>query len=145
MINYDDNDENLLSFYNIATVNPSSRKDLNLTNQEQIDSDELNNLTTDEQFNLLITLVNTNTGHNNNSLYVYDDEDPEDPLRGRGTNVVRQLIEKEVISSKDDPKLNLFLISSPNFDSQRFLTTVHQDSSIDELVQSLNFLEKKYT
>lgn len=142
MINYDDNDENLLSFYNISTVNPSTRKDLNLTNQEQIDSDELNNLTTDEQFNLLITLVNTNTGHNNNSLYRYDDEDPEDPLRGRGTNVIRQLIQKEVISSKDDPKLNLFLISSPNFDSQRFLTTVHQDSSIDELVQSLNFLER---
>lgn len=142
MINYDDNDENLLLFYNMSSVNPSNRKDLNLSTPDIADTEELNNLSTDEQFTLLSTLINANAGNNNNSHYQYDDEDPEDPLRGRGSNVIKQLVQKQIISSKDDPKLNMFLISSQNFDSQKFLTTVHRDTSIDDLIQSLSFLER---
>lgn len=168
MINYDDNESNLLSFYGIKTLAPTSLNDLNLndisipressqqsagadsqndpqdqdyidTNDLQMDDDKLDKLTIDEQFNLLNKLVKYDKG--SNSKYQYFDDDLEDPLRGSGTNVVKDLISRQVIMSKNDPSINEYLITSREFNSQKFLTTVHKDTSMESLMKYLQFLE----
>lgn len=143
MLDYDDADETLLSFYDIPTLEPTSIGDINVKFQQQFDHDEINTLSTDEQFNLLNEFVHTNAGIiDNTTQYDYNGEDHNDPLTRKPKNVVKDLLDKGIISSIHDPNLNKFLISSQNFDSQQFLSVIHQDSSIDDLNVSLNFLQK---
>lgn len=142
MINYDDSEASLLLYYNIPTISPKTIEDLHITEQEFIDKDEIDSLSVDQQFDLLNGLVNQNAGHNNNQAYDFNDHDLEDPLRKNGPNIVKELINKGVISSVHDKALSRFFISSQSFDSQRFLLNVHQDSSIEDLSASLRYLEK---
>lgn len=137
-----DGKHEILSFYNISTLTPTKREDIRLNENLNTNLDWVEKLSTDEQYKLLGELVNTTSGNGSKTLYNYDSEDCEDPLTGRGTNVVLQLIEQKVIKSKDDPKLNQFLISSQQFDSQKFLSAVHKDSSIEGLFKSSQFLER---
>ncbi|ABN67827.2 predicted protein [Scheffersomyces stipitis CBS 6054] len=73
---------------------------------------------------------------------MYKDGDLEDPLKGRGSNVAKQLISRNIIGGVSDPELKSYLIGSQKFNSQKYLTTVHRDTSIDELTSSLGFLEQ---
>ena len=135
-------DHEILSFYNISTLTPTKREDIRLDENLNTNLDMVEELSADEQYKLLGELVNTTSGSGNKTLYNYDSEDCEDPLKGRGTNVVQQLIQQKVIKSKEDPKLNQFLISSQQFDSHKFLSAVHKDSSIESLFRSSQFLER---
>lgn len=135
MINYDDGEHNLLSFYNIKTLTPQSIDDVNLSNIEPLD--DLESLEVELKFDLLNSLVKYDNGPDN----TYE-EDYEDPLRGHGTNVIKQLIEQQIISSKNDPTINEYIISSRYFNSQKFLTTIHKNTSIDDLTNYLKFLEQ---
>ncbi|CUM68447.1 uncharacterized protein PRCAT00006171001 [Priceomyces carsonii] len=143
MINYDDSNESILSFYNLKTVNPKSTKELNLSEYKNIDSDQLDNLTTDEQFNLLNKLVlEGNSSNPSTHFNESGNDDYEDPLRGKGSNVIKELIKRGMITSSSDPKIDQYLISSKKFDSHKFLTSIHQDTPIEDLTKSLNFLER---
>lgn len=138
MLNYDDSDQSVLAFYDMPTLQPHSLKDLNIPVKEafSIDVDELGKLSSDDQFDMLNELVNVS--HD----YDFAEEDHHDPLSRSNKDVVKDLINKNVIRSPNDPSLKKFLISSQNFDSLMFLSTIHEDSSIDELNYSLQYLEK---
>ncbi|KAK6197995.1 exocyst complex component Sec5-domain-containing protein [Scheffersomyces amazonensis] len=141
----------LLKFYNLETLEPVSKDQLNLTSQEFVDADEILEFSEAEQFSILNRLVNPKAIHhnddsnNNNTINIEDNEDVkngivEDPLRGK--NIIQELIRNQVIKASNDPEVNNYLISSQRFNSLKFLTTVHADSSIEQLAQSLSFLEK---
>lgn len=140
MLNYDDSDATLCGFYGIRTLDPRTSADLQsrgLVNDDDVDlvSPEIN-------FKRLTDIVNDNTGHVSNVEYAFGSEDVEDPFRGRGTNVVEELLRRHIVELPDDPMVKKFLISSQKFDSQVFLTTVHSDSSVEQLMQLLQFLER---
>ena len=137
MINYDDSDPSLAVFYNLKTVNPQSLGDISLAQVDPIEIDDIKDLSTDQKFDLLNKLVQSNKP----SDYEFQDIDSLDPLRGPGTNIIKELIDRQVFSNKNDPGMNQYLISSREFNSQKFLTTVHADSSIDDLISYLSFLE----
>lgn len=147
MLNYDDGETNLLTFYGINTLEPKNLKDINVDSDEkdpeinelELDDSKIDTLNVDEQFNLLNKLVKDDKG--SNYQYQYFDEDLEDPLRGSGTNVVKDLISRQVINSKNDPSINEYLITSREFNSQKFLATVHKDTSMDSLMKYLKYLE----
>lgn len=142
MINYDDSESSLLLYYNIPTLNPKTLDDLHIREQQFVDKDEIDTLSVDQQFDLLNSLVNLNVGHNNNQIYNFNDHDLEDPLRKNSPNIVKDLIGKGIITSVHDKELSRFFISSQSFDSQKFLLSVHQNSSIEELSASLQYLER---
>lgn len=144
MLNFDDSDQSVLAFYNVSTLQPQSLQDLNIPSKESfsIDVDELEKLSTDDQFNMLNDIVNASTHSLDDPNFDFTEEDHHDPLSRSRRNVVQDLLQKNVIKSPNDPYLKKFLISSQNFDSLTFLSTVHEDSTIDELNFSLQYLEK---
>ncbi|EGV62450.1 hypothetical protein CANTEDRAFT_136386 [Yamadazyma tenuis ATCC 10573] len=140
MINYDDGEHNLLSFYGIKTLNPTKVEDINIESTEPVDVDNIKSLDIEDQFDILNKLVKYDNESDNQRRYI--DEDVEDPLRGPNTNVIKDLIAKQVISSKNDPSMNEYLISSRQFNSEKFLSTVHKNTSIDDLTRYLNYLQQ---
>ncbi|ABN67828.2 predicted protein, partial [Scheffersomyces stipitis CBS 6054] len=58
MINYDYSEQDILSFYNLQAVDPTSISHLNLNKEEDIAPEEINKLSKDEQFAILNRLVN---------------------------------------------------------------------------------------
>ncbi|KAK6456318.1 exocyst complex component Sec5-domain-containing protein [Scheffersomyces xylosifermentans] len=143
MLNYDYTEADLLSFYNIQSLDPTSKQQLNLSTQEDIDPIEIAKLSKDEQFNILNDLLNPNRKSDFTESYnVHTEQEMEDPLRGRGSNVARNLVGQKIVTSIHDPELNSYLIGSQNFNSQKFLTTVHKDTPIEELTASLGYLEQ---
>ncbi|KAK6462701.1 exocyst complex component Sec5-domain-containing protein [Scheffersomyces coipomensis] len=55
--------------------------------------------------------------------------------------MLKDLQRKQIIKSTNDPEVNNYIISSQRFNSLKFLTNVHSDSSIEELSRSLSYLE----
>jgi exocyst complex component 2 len=139
MLDYNVGEEDLLKFYNIKTLQPKSKSDLNISEISQFNAEQLQNLSTDEQFTILSKLINPATEERNYSL---NNRDVEDPLKGNGTDIIKNLIDQGVIQSPHDPELNRYLISSQKFNPNQFLTVVHQNTPINELVTSLDFLER---
>lgn len=141
MINYDDLDQTLLSFYSLDSLNLNSVNDLNLLlDHDLFDIDELNDKSTDEQFNILNQIINDNLNMTN--TYDNNDDDYYDPLSKRPKNIVKELLDRNIISSIHDPNLSKFLINSKQFDSKQYLSIIHENSSIDDLNVSLSFLER---
>lgn len=137
MINRDDGEINLLKFYDISSIRPTSLDQLNI---KGIDDENIENLSVDQQFDVLNQLLK---GHKNNGKQdgKFNENDVEDPLRGNGTNVIRELIDRQVVSSKNDSSINQYLISSREFDSAKFLTTIHKDTPMETLSGYLKYLE----
>lgn len=131
----------LASFYNLSTLTPHDKSDLNLSTDEYVDFDQVPLLTSEQQFDILNKLVKAPIGGGEES-YIYTNRDLEDPLRGKGSSVVDDLVRKHIINGANDPELAHYLISSQKFNSKQFLTTVHSDTTMEELTQLLRFLEK---
>lgn len=140
MLTKQPSEDTLLSFYNLESINPNSKDELNLSEQPLLEFDQIQNLSTDEQFQILTKLVKL-TGIEAGPTTHTSNNDFEDPLRGRGTNVAKQLIIQRNIEGPGDPELNNYLIASKNFNPTQFLTTIHRDTPIEELFKSLEFLE----
>lgn len=140
MIDYEDNEQTLLSFYGLKTLHPTKLEDIQVAVDEPIDIDKISSMEKEEQYDLLNKFVKDSTS-GSELTYNYFDEELEDPLRGNGTNVIRDLLQLRVISSQNDPSINEYLISSREFNSKKFLTTVHKDTSIDQLISYLDFLK----
>lgn len=136
MLDYDVNEDTLLSFYNISTIRPTSKNDLHQSTTFNIDT--VDNLTTEDQFQILDSIVNRKAKLDLDIEFA----DVEDPLAGRGSNIVPVLVERGLIKSTNDPEVNSYLISSKEFSSQQYLTSFHADSSIEQLTGYLRYLEK---
>lgn len=138
MLDYNVGEDDLLKFYNIKTLQPKSKNDLNIARNSQFNPEQLEGLGADEQFTILSKLINPAIDEPSQG---FNNVDVQDPLRGGGTDVIRSLLDQGVILGPHDPELNRYLISSQKFNASQFLTVVHQDTPINELVKSLNFLE----
>ncbi|KAG7662140.1 SEC5 [[Candida] subhashii] len=138
-MNRDIDDACLMSFYGVKTLTPKKLSHLNITEIDYPDIDEISKLSVEEQFTILNQLVNPNQQEKVNLNLT--DRDVEDPLKGQGTNVVMDLIQKGIITSPRDPTVKSYLIGSQSFNSQKYLTTIHHDTPIQQLNFSLNFLE----
>lgn len=134
MISYSESGPTLEAFYGVSTTHFESLDDVNVSPHL---FREIEGLSTDEQFDLLNQLMREHTL----ASVDLNDEDVHDPLLPQ-RNVVKELLDKGIIDSVNDPNIGKYLISSQGFDSQQFLADIHEDSSINDLALSLNFLEK---
>lgn len=138
------NEDVISSFYGLSTLHPEKLEDVwkpSGKNGSGIGwGDDVEKLTTDEQFNELARLVG------NSSSLTLDDPNgvgrlgEEDPLGF--PRIVDTLISRNVILGRNDPKLKQYLVSSQSFQAQQYLSKVHQESSINDLMRSMSYLEK---
>ena len=139
MLDLEPSSEQLLSIYGLNTLRPKDRRDLR--NIDQSFPESLSGLSVEESFNLMksiLTLEDETT----------DERDPtkgqelEDPLKGRGSNILSDLVKRGIISSPVDPMVKEYLISSQTFKPYKYLTTIHKDTPLKVLDESLHFLDK---
>lgn len=146
MLDYDAADESLLSFYDLPTLHPTRLSDVELKQHptQFYDLDEVAKMPLDEQFGILNEVVNRQYQPFlvSRKPEDYTKDDVEDPLQGKGSNVVQTLLSRRAISSQNDPEINHYIITSQQFDASKFLTTVHNDSSIDDLTRYLGILDR---
>ncbi|CAK7916343.1 exocyst complex component Sec5p [[Candida] anglica] len=147
MFNYEAKEEDLRVFYGVETLNPSTVSEIlpNAGKDEfrsvSIEDVENAQLDPDVEYDELARLIQGATSAITTAPSVSTlPSDLEDPLGL--PRMVDQLVAKHAIESKSDPKLAQFLVSSKLFQPQQYLTTVHSDSSIDDLVRSLRYLER---
>ncbi|CAI5760757.1 unnamed protein product [Candida verbasci] len=136
--------ETLLNLYNLKTLHPVKKEDLAIETNNGYPED-IRALSVEEQFDLLSKVLKSNEYELSSTkldLNKISEDDAQDPLKGKGSNVISSLIKKGIVSTPNDPIIRNYLIGSQNFNSFKYLTTIHKDSSLNELNQSLNFLEK---
>lgn len=120
MLNYTDSDATLEDFYGAPAPVPDVDALRELPLAAKID--ELNRLF-----------------HARAKNYNFDELDHTDPLAGG--NVVDILLNSGTVASPRDENLNRFLVSSQRFDSLAYLSAVHRDTPMEQLVLSLNRLD----
>lgn len=141
MLNHNIDDSSLASFYNVKSINPTTRADLNYQEDVEIDYDmDADKLSKDEQFALLDKLLQPE-GEGIGQSYQKEIADYIDPLDLNGGNIIEKLVRRHVISGPDDPKVSAFLISSQNFKPKVYLEGLYEDASIESLMKSLRLLE----
>lgn len=129
MLNYDDNDSTLLQFYNTKAFDQPPHKTL-LPHVSELES-----LPIDKQFDALNGYL---TQHSSEAITT--EHNLKDPLTG--DDLVDVLLRKGAIGSESDKEMSKYLVSSQDFSSQAFLSVVHRDTSIDELMASLEGLDR---
>lgn len=145
MLSVELSDNELQAIYGLRTTKPTQRSDVLHIDQPSL---ELGSITAfpkldikeEEQYKLLDDLQSLGN-ESAVSISRHRQPDPEDPLKGRGSNVIQDLIRKQVVETPTDPKVSQYLISSQEFSSYRFLTTVHGGDSLEALGNSLKTLE----
>lgn len=140
MLNYNDNDQTLMDFYKVTSLEPRTLQDFAQFKDEPLPPDNVPELTSDEHYDILNRFLANQDGSGSYSSYRFSDEDHIDPLTGR--DLVDHLLRKGVIGSESDPVLANYLVSSQKFNSQAYLSVVHRDTPMDMLVSSLNQLDR---
>ena len=131
--------EQLLATYGLRTPHPQERKDVRSIDQSY--PENLSGLSIEESFQLMKSILALDDV-DSNELDPTKGQDLEDPLKGRGSNIVADLMKRGIISSPDDPLVKDYLISSQTFKPYKYLTTIHKDTPLNVLDDSLRFLDK---
>lgn len=138
MLNYIDNEQTLLEFYHTDSLSGSipdlSSTDLAAQATELSLNDKITNI---RKLDALSSHLQKklNFHHTKHSR-----QDFLDPLSGNDLAEVLQ--EKGVIESAEDPAIEKFLVTSQLFNPEVFLSTVHEDTPIQELVVGLDGLDR---
>ncbi|CCG23446.1 Sec5 protein [Candida orthopsilosis Co 90-125] len=139
MLDLDPSPEQLLSTYGLSTPRPKDRKDVR--NIDQSYPENLSGLSIEESFQLMKSILALDDPDANECEPTKGHE-LEDPLKGRGSNIVVDLMKRGIISSPEDPSVKDYLISSQTFKPYKYLTTIHKDTPLKVLDESLHFLDK---
>lgn len=138
MLNYNDNEQALQAFYGSSVLEPRTIADFTKVDDLRPPED-LDQLSTDEQCAVLVNfLKDADDAHT--SAYRFGGEDLKDPLTGQ--DLVSLLLQKGVIGSENDQELTKYVVSSQSFNSQAYLSVVHKDTPMEQLVTSLDMLDK---
>lgn len=140
MLNYNDNDQTLMDFYKVLSLEPDSLQDFVAYKDETLPPDNIDGLASDDYYAILNQFLASQDGSGSYSSYRFSDEEHVDPLTGK--DLVDHLLRKGVIGSASDPELADFLVSSQKFNSQAYLSKVHRDTPMEMLVSSLNMLDR---
>lgn len=135
MLNYNDDDETLTEFYQVSSLDEHT--DYSRYAEVFRDSELLHDLPLIGQYDTLNKYLQPNEQA---EIHHNSEEDFKDPLNGG--DLVTTLLKKGVIESEKDPQMSKFLVSSQAFNSQAYLLVVHQDTSIEYLVSSLDDLDR---
>mgnify|MGYP001171285609 FL=1 len=137
MLNYNDDELSLLQFYRTTSLDlPAADVPLNISQTAAQDPQVLEKLAPAEKFDALNELL---SAENTLCVYKHPDHDFQDPLTGE--NVAETLIKKGKVTSDADPQLQRYLVSSQQFNPQAYLSVVHENTPIEQLVASLSGLD----
>lgn len=130
MLNYNDNEQTLLEFYHTESLNTP----VETNGLSQVTSLETSKV---EQLDALREYLQQKVAIHRHQ---HTEQNLMDPLSGR--NVVDILAAKGVIDSSADAKIDRFLVLSQLFSPETFLSTVHEDTLIEQLVKGLDGLDR---
>lgn len=134
MLNYNDNTETLQLFYKTDNLDSPVKDNGSALAEAFQDPQLVGEMPAVERLDALNEyLVSLNP------LQDHLAAQTRDPLSGE--DLVGKLVKAGAVSSATDPLLNKFLVSSREFDSQAYLSVVHQNTPIEKLISSLNGLD----
>lgn len=159
MINPDilEDKEILLDFYQLKTLDPKDyekdsiqstfKLDLSTEDLSQIPKEVVNHLLGDTM-NDLNTSVNDNLNgikpingvKRTLSTHSKSSSTYKDAL-GFHQNILDELMDKDIVDDTRDPQLNKYMIDSKLFDPKLFLSVIHSDKSLNDLMNGINNLQ----
>ena len=139
----------LLDFYQLKTLTPKDYK------QDSIDTGFHIDLSTDDLSQIPKEVVNHLLGDNSNAEGSKG-ERPSSLRRhtangsktlyadalGFHKNILDELIDRDILDDTRDPQLNKFMVDSKLFNPKLFLSVIHSDKSLNELIMGIKNLEK---
>lgn len=134
MLQFDPDDQTIDLFYN--NIPDELLSDTNVFGPVA-DPLALANLDPIDQFHLLNLCLQAQAQLHD---YNFTAEDFRDPLTGR--SLLEVLERKGLVDSELDPRLSQYLLSSQSFRPLAFLTSVHLDTSMDQLTSALDGLDR---
>ncbi|TID29640.1 hypothetical protein CANINC_001759 [Pichia inconspicua] len=124
--------------YQVDTVQSDFKIDLSNEDLTQIPKELVNKLLSDNN-----TPKDTHEGNrrqNSKKKSFTGKPNYSDPL-GYHKNILDELIDKDVLDDTRDPQLNKFVVDSKMFNPKLFLSVIHGDKSLNELVIGIKNLE----
>lgn len=138
----------LLEFYQLKTLSP---KDYNT---DTIQSDLKIDLSNEDLTQIPKAVVNRLLGDNSEAKEIKKEKNRSisakksisgksgysDPL-GYHKNILDELIDKDILDDTRDPQLNKYIVDSKLFNPKLFLSVIHSDKSLNELLIGIKNLE----
>lgn len=138
----------LMDFYQLKTLSPKdyevdtiqSDLKIDLSNEDltQIPKEVVNRLLSDN--NALKDVSKDNVRQSSNKKSITGKSGYCDPL-GYHKNILDELIDKDVLDDTRDPQLNKYIVDSKLFNPKLFLSVIHGDKSLNELLIGIKNLE----
>lgn len=123
--------------YKQDTIESNIKVDLSTEDLSKIPKDIVNNLLGDHSDNA--TQNNTIKDKKTQSLGSHH-SNYADAL-GFYPNILDELINKDILDDSRDPQLNKYMVDSKMFDPRLFLSNIHNDKSLHDLMKGIQFLE----
>lgn len=137
----------LMDFYQLKTLSPKQfdkdtipstfKIDISNENLAEIPKEIVNNLlgdnSTESDEKMKTSSAKNNTSSVGKGSYV-------DPL-GFKSNILDELIDKDILDDTRDPQIGKFMVDSKLFNPRLFLSVVHSDKSLKELLFGIKNLE----
>ncbi|KAL7666071.1 Exocyst complex component SEC5 [[Candida] zeylanoides] len=131
MLDFDASEESVCAFYGLESPFPDKLSDV-WRGGTPLGVEEVAGLSLDEQFDALLRL-GTPEAEAGDAGY-------EDPLGL--PRAVESLVARGAVSDRHDARLAALSVRSPSFSPHTYLSVVHHESSMAELVRALRYLEK---
>lgn len=146
--------ETLMDFYQLKTLDPKDyqqdsiqstfKLDLSTEDLSQIPKEVVNHLLGDTMNDLNLSSSTINNKQNNNkrinSTHSKNYSNYNDAL-GFHANILDELIDKDILDDTRDPQLNKFMIDSKLFNPKLFLSIIHNDKSLNDLMLGIQNLQ----
>lgn len=141
----------LMDFYQLKTLAPKDYQHDSVQSSFKVD------LSTEDLSKIPKEVVNHLLGDNLNDFKQSDKQiRPESFKRkvsstgksnysdalGFHQNILDELIDKDILDDTRDPQLNKFMVDSKLFNPKLFLSVIHGDKSLNDLIAGINNLEK---
>ena len=145
-INIESDRNTLLDFYQLKTLDPKSFK------QDTIPSTLKVDLSTEDLSQIPKEVVNHLLGDNMNDLKDTKHQIRPNSIKRQGKdqysdalgfhqNILDDLIDKDILDDTRDPQLNKFMVDSKLFNPKLFLSVIHSDKSLNQLMIGIKNLE----
>lgn len=128
---FDPDDQELMKFYQLRTLSPTSWADSNVK-EFKYNSEDTEDV--EKAYEILKALSGNSTSERKQIV------DEPDPL-GYFNSISQALVKKGIIQNPDDPQKQNYFIGSKEFNPILFLTHLHDADSFSTLNKSLDYLE----
>jgi hypothetical protein len=139
----------LMDFYQLKTLSPKDyqsdtvhafKLDLSHEDLTKIPKEVVNHLLGDNMNDLNNSIAKDRPNSVKKHVLSTGKSNYSDAL-GFHQNILDELIDKDILDDTRDPQLNKFMVDSKLFNPKLFLSVIHSDKSLNELITGIKYLE----